>query len=186
MATLRFKFDGDSMGRAFHAKMAGKATRVNRAVATAAKEAKQIILAEGAADIKRGGNFGERWIKSLTVDIEKTGAKKNKVTLHVYHKIPYADVFEFGATIFGRPLLWIPLSWTGIKTRARDWGRSHGGLFRVDRKGLNPLLLSIRDRQPKYVGVRSVRLRKRFHLRAIIRRVSRRMGTLYRKAYRNG
>jgi hypothetical protein len=63
---------------------------------------------------------------------------------------------------------------------AKQFGRTQGGLFRVNRKGgKSPLLLSIRDGEPKYFGIAQVRLRKRFHLREIARDVMRRFVDFY-------
>jgi len=69
------------------------------------------------------GGFGIRWQNTLRVDVHP---RRKKATasgaIWMYHKIPYAGVFETGATIRGRPLMWVPTS----QARKR-WGRGVGG-----------------------------------------------------------
>ena len=89
-----------------------------------------------------------------------------------------AEAFEEGATITGKPTLWIPLSYTGIRQRAAKYAASHG-LFRVDRQGKPPLLLSNDDKKPKFVGLTMVHLRKRFHLREAAGKIVERIPAIY-------
>lgn len=87
-------------------------------------------------------------------------------------------VHQTGRLIRGRPMLWIPLSFAedAQGVRARDFP---GGLFRVDRKkGGAPLLLSIKDRQPKYFGKTQVYVPKRFRVIEIIRETARKFKTI--------
>jgi hypothetical protein len=92
-------------------------------------------------------------------------------------------VFELGAKIFGRPLLWIPLSFArdAQGLRARDFPEP---LFRVNRLGKAPLLMS--KTGPKYFGKESVTIPRKWQLRAVIRGVSRRMNRYYKEAMKNG
>jgi hypothetical protein len=94
--------------------------------------------------------------------------------------VPYWRVFQNGAIIQGKPLLWIPLSFAteaqGVS--AKDYP---GRLFRVDRKsGGAPLLMSADDKQPKYSGHESVRIPKKFHLVEIVTAEAKTFGALYR------
>jgi len=70
-----------------------------------------------------GGGFGIRWQNTLRVDLHP---RRKKVTasgaIWMWHKIPYAGVFETGATIRGQPLMWLPTS-----EAKRRWGRGVGG-----------------------------------------------------------
>lgn len=147
-------------------------------------EAERRILVAGREDITKGGNFGQRWQRSLQGEITPAGRTAN-LTLRIFHSIPYAYIFEYGGLIRGRPLLWIPLPWNTFKGRARDYP---GRLFRVDRKGKkNPLLMASTgsgEAEAKYVGVKQVRQKRRFHLRPIIRRVAKTIPFLYRRAAR--
>jgi hypothetical protein len=125
-----------------------------------------IISQRVERDIASAGNFGPRWAASFIVDTRFEGGTRG--VMRAGFSIPYAHVHEFGAVIHGRPLLWIPLSWNAFKGRA---GEYPGRLFRVEREGRNPLLFSVDDKQAKYVGVKQVTLRPRFHIRQIVLQV---------------
>jgi len=136
----------------------------------------QTCLAEGRADIAGAGRFGQRWKDGLQA-AEDFGPERS--TLTIFHTIFYWTVFEFGAVIKGKPLLWIPLSFAvdAIGVMARNFP---GGLFRVDRKaGGAPLLLSRATGEPKYFGKEQVTIPKKFHLRAICARVLKGFKALY-------
>lgn len=162
MATsIRIKITPPNIGSIFKTKMAGLADRLDRAVTAAMNMAASMILEAGKADIAGAGKFGESWTKGLKVNIE--GAAGN-MRMYMTHDIPYAGIFETGGTIKGAPLLWIPLSGTDAAgIRASAFG---GGLFsaKYPRKSGPPLLFSMADRQPRYFGVESVTIPKKFHL----------------------
>lgn len=67
------------------------------------------VKKKGRADIARAG-FSTRWQNALRVDIFP---KRPKVSANaaafIHHNISYATVFEEGATIRGKPRLWLPL-----------------------------------------------------------------------------
>lgn len=181
--TFAITFNGDRMAAAIRARM----TKHLSAIAVATTGAARIIAAdikrEGDADIKAAGNFGPRWQRSLNVAVTpKTGALIN-ARIDVWHDIKYAGEFETGAVHTGHPLMWIPLSYTGIKMRAKEYAKRYGGLFFVQPKGAGrvPLLFSKRDRKPKYFGISTTHLRQRFHLRAICLRAAKRYPTVYRE-----
>jgi hypothetical protein len=147
-----------------------------KAVNGAMKDAAAEIKRRGDADIMKAGNFSDRWTSAFQVTPMQVSDLQAGITVGFSDAIPYALIHEFGGVIRGRPLLWIPLSFgdapgTGIgsgKVSARDYP---GKLFRVERKGRNPLLFS--DTGAQYVGVEQVTLRPRFHLRGIIANVVR-------------
>jgi hypothetical protein len=143
---------------------------------------KQDIESEGRADIKAGGNFSSpRWQEGFQAKVSYQS--RSAINIRVTHSVSYWRVFEFGATIKGKPLLWIPLDFaTDAKgLRARDYP---GKLFRVERPGKAPLLMS--DTGPKYFGKESVTIPKKWHLRQVVRNVAGRLNTYYREAMRNG
>lgn len=83
---------------------------------SAIREAADIIKSEGRADIAAAG-FGRRWQNTFRVDTYPKGGRvsANAAAL-VYHKIPYADIFESGGTIRGKSgKLWLPLKNTPRK-----------------------------------------------------------------------
>lgn len=76
----------------------------------AIREAADIIKSEGRADIAAAG-FGRRWQNTFRVDAYPKGGRvsANAAAL-VYHKIPFADIYESGGTIRAKNnKLWIPL-----------------------------------------------------------------------------
>lgn len=148
------------------------------AIREAAQDVADEIVRTGRMDIRHAGNFGDRWSDSLEAGVDVSEGGGN-VRVNVTMGIPYWRVFEYGATIVGKPLLWIPLSFADVPsgTNARDYGP----LFRVDRKsGAAPLLLSFADRQPKYFGKESVTIPQKFHLREIAERAVRRLPLLWK------
>lgn len=102
------------------------------------------VKTKARQDIASAG-FSKRWQNALRVDVYP----KNKVSLNaaalVYHKIPYADVFESGATIRGKPQLWLPLTSTPKKVgryrmTPERFINEIGPLQLVRRAGGKPLL----------------------------------------------
>jgi hypothetical protein len=158
MAT--FKITVSNPGPAFKTQMAGLADRINKALDASFNMLASLIKSAADADIKSAGNFGDRWTDGLHVNVE--GSAPN-MRLYMTHDIPYASIFETGGTISGNPMLWIPLSGTdaaGIRASA------YGDLFspRKQRSTGRPLLFSVTDKKPRYVGVDTVTIPKKFHL----------------------
>lgn len=152
--------------------------RIENAITAATSTLAENILQQGRQDISAAGNFGTRWTQGFTYDIEGEG---NARTIIFRQQVPYWRVFQYGAVIHGKPLLWIPLSSTEPKVSARDFP---GRLFRVNRRsGGAPLLMSADDKQVKYTGHESVRIPKKFHLVEIIRAEAKTLGALYRAEY---
>lgn len=147
--------------------------RIEKALDAATDKLSQNILQEGRQDISSAGKFGARWTQGFTSDIDGSGLTR---TITFRQAVPYWRVFQYGAVIQGKPLLWIPLREKG--PRARDFP---GRLFRVNRKsGGAPLLMSAATKQVEYTGHESVRIPKKFHLVEIIRAESKTLGALFR------
>lgn len=175
--------DNKSIGDKFRTRMKLRERAVTIAAKRTMEEAGEIITRQARADILGSGNFSARWPNSLRVVIDKTRGPLNYV-LRITSTIKYFFIHEFGGIIKGKPLLWIPLPWNRQKVRAREFS---GKLFRVDRKGKNPLLMTPRGKgeaEAMYVGVKQVRLKRRFHLRDIVRNTARRLPALFRKNLR--
>lgn len=185
MTDLRLSFDGEKVGRAYSRNISRNRTRVLAAMRGTADAIATKGLVLGRADIKKASPAfakSKRWAPGLFAKITEGGGVI-KVTFG--HIVSYFMVHQKGATIRGKPLLWIPLSFAkdaqGIM--ARDFKEP---LFRVDRAGKAPLLLSAADKQPKYFGIEEVKIPKRFHVIEIIRDLSRNASAEYRKAFRGG
>jgi hypothetical protein len=120
---------------------------------------------------------GQRFIRGITVPVKRIPSGYD---VQVFQKPAYGKAFEFGSTSKAKPnsMLWIPLQ-RGKRTRARSF---RGVLFRP--RGAN-ILISKRDGKVKFIGVKSITNRKRFHLRDIAKqeaaKFSAQMATLVRK-----
>lgn len=147
----------------FKQNLAGLHDRFQAALSASMNMAASMIKRRGDADIQAAGKFGQRWTAGLHVEVE--GGLRN-MRISMYHDIDYAGIFEKGGVIKGAPMLWIPLSFSDAKgTPAGEFG---GGLFSVTRKaGGAPLLFSMADKLPKYFGIESVTIPKKFHLAQI-------------------
>ncbi|MGR3593103.1 MAG: DUF6441 family protein [Limimaricola soesokkakensis] len=113
------------------------------AATSAVREAAAGVKAEARSQIASAG-FGRKWQNVLRVDAYPRGGISINAAAHVYHKIPYAWVFEEGAKISGKPLLWIPLPHVAKKIgRKKLTPKSYPGeLQSVNRPGKPPLLMA--------------------------------------------
>jgi hypothetical protein len=159
--TLEFSVKIDT--EAFKSSIGAAADHYEAAFATAKNMIASMMLSEVTQDIQSAGNFGGKFLSGLSVTVEGD-------TIITKLDAPGADVFETGGTIHGNPLLWLPISGTdAVGIQASDYGDK---LFSVNRKaGGPPLLFSMRDRSPKYFGIPSVEIPKKFHISEIQTRV---------------
>jgi hypothetical protein len=118
-----------------------------------------MMLAHITTDIQNAGRFGSQFLAGLSVEVTDDGIV---TTLDA----PGADLFENGGTINGKPLLWLPISGTdAVGIPPSEYGDK---LFSVNRTaGGVPLLFSVKDHAPKYFGVPSVTIPKKFHIAEI-------------------
>ena len=182
MATKPFSvtINGEQVGRQLKLRGDNITKRAMRAIDQGLKDAAKEIERRGKADIKSAGKFGQRWVDGLKVDVSSgqqrdAGGRFGRVEdrIVISHQEVGFNVHQYGATIRGRPLLWIPFSDSDAEgIRARDYP---GALFRVDREGKAPLLMSVEDKEPKYHGQREVKIPKRFHIVEIARDVGSRV-----------
>lgn len=173
---VRLNLEGERIGPKFVRVSQKNKKLVNAAARGAAQDVVDYVVPIARQNITQAGKFGSRWTNGFQGKVTEGGGNI-KVTF--IEKVPYWRVFEFGAVIHGRPLLWIPLSFAtdaqGVK--ARDYP---GKLFRVDRKHGAPLLMAPgKPAQPKYFGKTSVRIPKKFHLRDIIRDGAKKLKLFY-------
>lgn len=202
-ARIRYIYEPGSFEAAFRAPYADMAAAAQGAIAAAGT----IVKAEGRADIAAAG-LGAGFVKALRVDIYPQGRDSLNATAHIYHKIPYAGVFEEGATIRGQPRLWLALSSTpqryGRKPMTPElFRKTIGPLSFVKRSGKRPLLVAkakkgknttkislARFRSggrgegpfmsvPVFVGLDSVTIRKKLNINGIVRSAQARLPQLY-------
>jgi hypothetical protein len=159
--------------------------RQTKALQGAAREAKAQIEELGRANIAAGGNFGSaRWQDGFQAKV--SFQSRTDLNIRVTHAVSYWKVFEFGAVIHGKPLLWIPMKNSEaavLGVRARDFGQP---LFRVNRKGGGAPLLMSKGGKVQYFGKEQVRIPKKWNLRQIVRTVARQMNVFYKEAMKNG
>lgn len=181
--TIRFVYEnGDKLGRQFSNGVTRFGERAILAAQAAATKAANEIETEGRANIAAGGNFSSaRWQEGFHAKLSFTS--RNDMRIRITHDVSYWVVFEEGRVIHGKPLLWIPLPFASaaLGVRARDFPEP---LFRVDRAGKAPLLLS--KAGPQYFGKAQVTIPKKWHLRDIVKQVSRKINQYYREAFNNG
>jgi hypothetical protein len=156
-----------------------------RSVATAAvaalREAADDAVEEGRSNIASAGRFGNKWQAGLKKRIK--GAKEGgepslQAKAIIFHSMGgLAGVFEHGATIQGRPLLWIPTTPGGPPA-----SRSGKKLVSATVRG-HPMLFDANDhdrnRKPLYVGVPSIRIPKKFRITEIVEEHAARIGELF-------
>lgn len=134
----------------------GLAEQFKDAFEAAKNIAASMIQTESEVDIRNAGNFGDDYVEGLEVEVTDD---EIITTLDA----PGASIFEEGGEIDGNPLLWLPFSGSDAEgTEARDYA---GKLFSVTpRSGGHPMLFSAEDKEPKYFGIDSVTIPKKFHL----------------------
>ena len=104
---LRFALD--SIADGFEEAMRRKHEPVARAATAAIQDAADLFKTEARANIIAAG-LGRKFAGALRVKtFPRSGAPSIDAAVYAYSKIPYAGVFEEGATIKGRPYLWLPL-----------------------------------------------------------------------------
>jgi hypothetical protein len=198
-AGARIVYNGDQVGEKFKIDNDQNSKDVLTALRQTVDQTAQLVIDKGKEDMAGAGNFtSSRWQDGLHADVTQGG---RNIKISVYHDVEYFGVFEFGATIYGKPLLWIPLTGLGAEgIMARDYP---GGLFRVDRTGVSgagfkgqkrsvkgqftggflaPLLLSF-DGVPRYFGKESVTIPQKFHIRDICQEVADEMPDLYEQTF---
>lgn len=169
MTTIRVVLSGNQIGPQLKKNLSQNKIQINAAARGAGQDVVEYVVPRARSDISSAGKFGARWVTGFKGKVSQGGGHYLvSFTMPTKPPMVHWKVFEYGAVIKGKPLLWIPLSFAkdaqGI--RARDYP---GKLFRVNRKsGGAPLLLGGKPASPKYFGIPSVTIPKKFHLRSII------------------
>jgi hypothetical protein len=161
-------------------------------VATAAVEALRETadnaVAEGRADIGQAGpGFTHaKWqsgLRDRMVGATKDGKPSLQAKEIISHRYGIAGVFEYGATIHGNPLLWIP-----TKPGAPTASKSGKKLVSATVRG-KPMLFDANDRdphrQPLYIGVPSITIPKKFHITEIITKHVAKIAELFVKHFKD-
>ncbi|HVR68183.1 MAG TPA: DUF6441 family protein [Verrucomicrobiae bacterium] len=160
---------------------------VAEAAVAALRETAANAVQEGRQDIAAAGPGFTRakWQSGLqyrTKEATEGGEPSLQATATIFHKYGIAGVFEHGATIQGKPMLWIPTTHGGATA-----SRSGKKLVSATVRG-KPMLFDAndksRDRKPLYIGVPSVRIPKKFHITEIVKKHAAKIGLLFIKFFK--
>ncbi|TIV93594.1 MAG: hypothetical protein E5V74_24880, partial [Mesorhizobium sp.] len=102
MARFRYSYQQGE----FAAAMAAIKDPVGAAGTAAITEAGNLAKAAGRRDIAAAG-FSVRWQNALRLNIYPKGRASIDAAALIFHKIPYAGVFENDTLISGKPNLWL-------------------------------------------------------------------------------
>jgi hypothetical protein len=160
---------------------------VAAAAVAALRDVADNAVKEGRANIAGAGAgfLHAQWVSGLkfrTQDATKGGQPSMDAKAIVYHRYGIAGVFEYGATIEGKPLLWIPTT-RGSPPASRSGKR----LVSATIKG-TPVLFDADDRdrhrKPLYIGVKSVRIPKKFRITEIVKEQAKRIAEFFFKRFK--
>jgi hypothetical protein len=178
---LKFKVDIDKKN---WLKLDRQREPIGQAAVAALRETAAAAVKEGRTNIASAGSGFQhaQWIPGLkykTVGATKGGEPSLDAKVIIYHRYGIAGVFEHGATISGKPLLWIPTRRGGPPA-----SKSGKKLTSATINGV-PMLFDANDRdrqrKPLYIGVKSVHIPKKFHIIEIVKDHARRIAALFFK-----
>lgn len=117
---------------------------VAKAATGAIKDGAAQAKTRGRAAIGSGG-FGRRWQNALRVEVYPRSGQSVNAAMYIHHNIPYSSVFQTGATLRGRRLLWLPVPGAPLKIGPRRMTPANyqslvGPLHFVENPGRRPLL----------------------------------------------
>lgn len=186
---------------------------VAKAATDAILEVRQTFETAARANIAAAG-FSRRWQTGYRVLKFPRGAKPAiDVAAFGYHKIGYANVFERGAKVSGKPLLWLPLPGAPKKigrekVTPKLYAQKVGPLQYVSRPGKAPLLLGKKSGRgkklslkslrrgasgagktsmvPLFVGLKAVSIGSKFDISAVAERVAARLPEIYHRHFQAG
>ncbi|RWC25916.1 MAG: hypothetical protein EOS27_27070 [Mesorhizobium sp.] len=125
--------------------MRDKYKPIAKAATMAMNQVADNIKTQGRANIV-GAGFSKRWANAFRVNVYPKGKNSANAAALVYHKIPYADLFETGGMVEGSPFLWLPLPDApkgrgGRRISASEYRKEIGHpLYAIKRPGKPPLL----------------------------------------------
>lgn len=181
-------------------------------VAIAATNAINVIRAdferEARQNIAQAG-FSRRWQRGYRVRKLPKGRKPAiDVAALGRHSIFYANIFERGGVIHGKPLLWLPLPTTPKKIgrekiSPRVYAARIGPLQYVSRPGKAPLLLAKKGGRgkttlaslrrgaaggasvsvPLFVGLKQVTIPSKFDISSVAERVAATLSEIYAREF---
>ena len=135
--------------RALRGEFAAELQKIEQPIAKAAtaavREAAELAKTAGRANIA-GAGFSRKWQNALQAKVYPPNRDSMRPAALIYHKVTYARVFEEGAVIHGKPLLWLPLPNAPVGAGGRGIPASKfrqqvgWPLYTIRRPGKPPLL----------------------------------------------
>jgi hypothetical protein len=175
---VQFKVDVDLP--AWQNALREKGQLVATAAVAALRETAANAVQEGRSNIAGSGRFTGGWVSGLqyrTQGATEGGKPSLKAKAIIFHKVGLAGVFEHGATISGKPLLWIPTT-----PGAPPAGKSGKKLTSATVRG-KPMMFDADDRdrhrKPLYIGVESVRIPPKWRITEIVKQHVARFAQLF-------
>jgi len=140
---MRLRYDPPSPE--YGKQMEGDAKKVARAATATVTEVAALIKAEGKSEI---AGFSKRLSNAMYAKVYPGHGDSLHPAALVGVKVKYASVFEQGATISGKPLLWLPLDSAplgrgGKRMGPADFVKSIGPLYSINHPGKPPLLAAV-------------------------------------------
>lgn len=180
--TLKIKSEATGPANALDWELAFKRDAVDRvayAGYNALRDVADEIRRTGRQSIAKGGRFGPRWQNALRVRVYPEAKISDSAAAFVYHKIPYAGIFETGGIVQrrGRGLLWLPTDNAPVLIRGKRptpklFTQAYGPLRSARKRSLKtPLLIGkIGSGKPKpmFFGISEARMRRRFNVAGAI------------------
>jgi hypothetical protein len=191
-------------------KSAMKATygQIAHAATAAIREASDLAKKESRANIAAAG-FSGRWQNALRANVYPKTGESVDAAAFIYHKIPYAGVFEHGATIQGK--LWLPIEANlPVQAHGKRWtpqdfinnigplrpgkAGTHSVLFGEVMVGKTGSVLTVSKSRhakrattkwlPVFVAVSTVTDPKKFDIGAVVRDVAGELQELFAKNWK--
>ncbi len=201
MSNLQFTFSALGGEKAFEEAFLRKHKVVAQAATFAMQETGQNIKDDARKSIARAG-FKRKWQNAMRANVYPGKGKHSiDAAVYVYHKIPYAHVFEFGARIAGKPYLWVPTKNSPARIgRSKVTPRKFAAQIaplRSAKGGKRPMLVANyrrgRGRRkkgapqsvPVFVGIKSARIPKKFNIVGAFKKAAGRVAGLYFKHFKD-
>jgi Family of unknown function (DUF6441) len=202
---MPLRFSMTDVAEAWSKSIAAEQARMTRAATAAIHAAGEQGKGAGRASIA-GAGFSAKWQNALRVKYYPPSGDSLSPAAFIYHKIDYANVFEEGATIAGKPYLWIAISGAVPPSSGRsdhpmtpaEYQERIGPLVAVEVAGRPPMLFDkyVRvgdrrsrraqragdQRKPLYVGVPAVDIAKRFDIAGAAKHAADDLPQLYEQA----
>ncbi len=197
---MGLKLELTDIGEAFAEALDADEKRVMRAAMRAVTQAADIAKTKGRTSIAAGG-FSAKWQNAL-----RSKVYPDTPAAFIWHKIGYAPVFEEGATIAGKPYLWlatdaVPGARGGHAMTPAQYSARYGALVSVNVPGKPPMLFAAYERigakrqkgvrsaaraglagKPLFIGVPQVKIAKKFDVAGAAKEASAELPRLYEQA----